>query len=182
MQMHISSGSAASLTCNSLTQNICQMRLQMICNLTHIWRRTDWKNKWNEKRWSNLCSGTAAPNNLLKWRPRSPVNHSALWLFLTQLSKSFDFYHLCSDSTTYYELKLNSLQLKILYFWVPTSFREWCNKETWKRSGYKTKENLVHLRFRRLLRADIVERERYNNRKEHHVGKGNLDQKQFHLW
>lgn len=40
-------------------------------------------------------------------------------------------------STTYYELKLNSLQLQILYFQDPASHREWCDKATWKKSHYK---------------------------------------------
>lgn len=152
MQMYIFAGRAASLTCNSLPKNICQMCLQM----TYIFN-THLKN-WHKKkhitseRLSNLCSDTAAPNNFLNQRPRSPENHFSLWLFLIQLYNllSFSLYRQCSDSTTYYELKFNSLQVKFLYFWDPTSFRQ-CNKETWEKSGYKTWKHLVYLWFRRLL-------------------------------
>lgn len=48
MQMNISAGSAASLTCKSHTKNTCQMCLEMLRYLTNIWR-ADSNPKWNQK-------------------------------------------------------------------------------------------------------------------------------------
>lgn len=79
MQMHISAGSTALLTCNNCTNSICQVYLQMVRTVTHTWRITDSKNKKDKKK----KTSTAPPDMfLLNQGPRSPANPSALRLSL----------------------------------------------------------------------------------------------------